>query len=234
MASWIPLDPLKQIPSCDMCGREFDATRQLVRSNWSYRRSGLLGVEKNSQGAIPVILTLQQIETSFRGIRHHAYSTSLDLKPIGADGPTCEVDFVWLESGTARSEKSTVIIGECKDRGKKAGGANSADAFEMKDIENLRAVADAFPSQRFDVYIALAKMSPFTDREIEMAQGLNDQWRKRAILLTDRELERWHFYERTNVELKMNAYGGSAEQLAHTTAQVYFSGSSSRPADAPP
>jgi hypothetical protein len=230
MNSWIPLDTLKQRPNCDMCGREFDATRQLVKSHWSYRRSGLLGVEKNSQGAIPVILTLQQLETSFHGFRKHVFSTSLDLTPIGPTGPTCEVDFVWIEGGNFRSEKITVILGECKDRGKKTGSAAAADAIEAKDMANLKAVADAFPKDRFEVYILLAKLSPFTEQEIANAKGLNDRWHKRVILLTDRELEPWHVYQRTNAELKIDAHGGSAEQLALTTAQIYFP----EPAHLPP
>ncbi len=53
------------------------ATRQLVAGTWHYRRSGLLGTERNAQGAVPVLLTLQQFDINFKGcgttrpILHH-------------------------------------------------------------------------------------------------------------------------------------------------------------------
>lgn len=48
MSSWTALDVLKQRVACEMCGGEFDATRQLVNGEWHYRRSGVLGAEKNA------------------------------------------------------------------------------------------------------------------------------------------------------------------------------------------
>ena len=221
MGSWIALDNLKQHVVCEMCGREFDATRQLVAGENHYRRSGVLGAERNAQGAVPVTLTLQQLETNLGGGFHeHAYTTSLDLVPIDNPAlPTCEVDFVWLVNGRY-PEPTTIILGECKDRGRKRGGG--ASTIDAKDISNLKAVADALPSKRFVPFILLAKLCPFTQEEIDAAKSLNSRWRRRAILLTARELEPWHIYQRTNAELKINAHGGSAEQLALTTAQIYF------------
>ena len=49
---------------CPLCGNAFDATRQLVEGQYAYRRSGVLGLEKNTQGAVPVVLLLQQLGTS--------------------------------------------------------------------------------------------------------------------------------------------------------------------------
>src|ERR1039458_6036068 len=54
MSTWTALDSLKQRVVCELCGREFDATRQLVNGTWHYRRSGVLGAERNAQGAVPV------------------------------------------------------------------------------------------------------------------------------------------------------------------------------------
>lgn len=62
MATWTSLDALKQKMTCEMCGREFDGTRQLVDTEWHYRRSGVLGAERNAQGAVPVTLTPPAIE----------------------------------------------------------------------------------------------------------------------------------------------------------------------------
>lgn len=223
MASWIPLDVLRQKVICEMCGREFDATRQLVdKESYHYRRSGVLGGERNAQGAIPVTLTLQQLNANLdRSFRNQFYSTSLDLKPEkGATLPVCEVDFAWMIA-QPYPEKTVVILAECKDRGGASQGEDGG-TINAKDIENLKAVADAFPESRFDTFILLAKLCPFTPQEIELAKSLNEPHRRRAILLTDRELEPYRLYERSSDELKLASHGSGAEGLALATEAIFF------------
>jgi hypothetical protein len=48
--SWIALDVLRQTNVCDLCGAEFDGSRQLVRTEFRYWRTGVLGLERNIQG----------------------------------------------------------------------------------------------------------------------------------------------------------------------------------------
>ena len=217
MTSWTALDVLKQCVVCDMCGHEHDATRQLVHGQWHYRRSGLLGAEKNAQGAVPVARVLQQLEANLHGVLHAGmYSPSLELEPKdGKDLPTCEVDFLWLIP-RPYPQKTVVILGECKDQ-----AAIKLKEFE-NDIENLRRVADALPRKRFETFILLAKLSPFTPEEIERAKTLNDKYRRRAILLTARELEPYHIYDRIKPEFDLPGYGGTPEDLALATIQMYF------------
>lgn len=215
MASWTALDVLKQRIDCALCGQEFDATRQLVNGEWYYRRSGVLGAEKNARGAIPVVLTLQQFDVNLGGFDKGFYAASLDLQPKDGSGlPVCEVDFIWLIR-RPYPQKTVVMIGECKDSGK--------DSINSEDIDHLRRVADALPRKRFDTFIVFAKLSPFTTEEIELARTLNDQYRRRVILLTARELEPYHLYERTKLEFKdINEYASRPEDLAEVTAQMYF------------
>ena len=113
MAAWTSLEALQQKLTCEMCGREFDATRQLVNAEWRYRRSGVLGAERNAQGAVPVALTLQQLDANFRStFRNHVYSPSLDLTPKnGVALPACEVDFAWIVT-QPYPEKTVVILAE--------------------------------------------------------------------------------------------------------------------------
>jgi len=224
MASWTALDELKQRIVCELCGREFDATRQLVNGVWYYRRSGVLGAEKNAQGAIPVVLTLQQFKINLAGIGSGGmYSPSLDLQPKGgANLPACEIDFVWLIP-RPYPQRTVVMIGECKDRGAKGGNSQSTGTIDSEDIDHLRSVADAFPRQRFETFIILAKLSPFTADEIELAKTLNDEYRRRAILLTARELEPYYFYKRTKLEFKkIREHAMTPEDLAMATAEIYF------------
>jgi len=116
MDSWTALDVLKQKHVCELCGHEFDTTRQLVASTWHYRRSGLLGAERNAQGAVPVLLTLQQFGVNLKGLWHDAlYSPSIDLESdVLGDSPKCEIDFVWLMP-RSYPDRVVVILGECKD-----------------------------------------------------------------------------------------------------------------------
>jgi hypothetical protein len=217
MASWIALDRLKQHVSCELCGHNYDATRQLVNGDWHYRRSGVLGAEKNAQGAVPVVLTLQQLDINIGGTLHGGiYFPSLDLEPQqNAELPSCEVDFVWVIP-RHYPQKTAVIIGECKDQ-----GPIKLNEFE-KDIENLRRVADAFSRKRFKTFVLLSKLSPFTSEEIELAKTLNDKYRYRAILLTARELEPYHIYDRTKSKFDIRNYGQTPEELAQVSAQIYF------------
>ena len=213
MTSWTALDALKQCTFCELCGVEYDATRQLVQGEWHYRRSGVFGTEKRSQGAIPVVLTLQQLDANLHGARYDGiYSLSLELKPQnGGDLPTCEIDFVWIIP-RLYPRRTAVILGECKEKG----------LIDEKTIDNLLRVADAMPRKRFKTFVLLSKLCPFTPEEIERAKRLNDNYQMRAILLTARELEPYHIYDRTKEEFDIKGYGGTPEELAMATHELYF------------
>lgn len=217
MSSWVALDVLKQQTTCELCGHGYDATRQLLGSTWRFRRSGVLGAERNAQGAVPVALTLQQLGTTLRGaFREGVYSPSLDLKPATASGlGNCEVDFVWLANGHY-PERAVVILAECKDQ-----GPIKPEEFQ-RDVDNLRLVADALPSHRFETYALFVKLAPFTTDEIAMARALNEAYRHRVILLTARELEPYDIFERLKAEHEIDSYGESPQELANVTAQLYF------------
>lgn len=224
LPSWIALDMLKQHVLCELCGHDFDATRQLINEDWRYRRSGVLGKEKNAQGAIPVVLTLQQFSVNLHGTLHkQIHSPSLNLMPkTGFDLPECEIDFMWLIPGPY-PDRTIAIIGECKDRGGNREKGKDSGTIDGKDIENLRRVADALPHKRFETFIVLAKLCPFSAEEIALARTLNDKFRQRVILLTARELEPYHFFERTKAEFKdIKQHANSAEDLAAATHMMYF------------
>lgn len=216
MSSWIALDILKQRVVCELCGHEHDTTRQLVNGVWHYRRSGVLGAELNAQGAVPVALTLQQLETTLSGGLHDGvYSPSLDLTKKGQAHNECEVDFVWVIP-RSYPRKTAIILGECKDQ-----GPIKLEEFK-RDIDNLRRVAEAFPCKRFETFVLLTKLNPFTPEEIDLAKTLNTEYQLRAILLTTQELEPYHIYERTKAEFDIDSYGGTPEDLASATAKMYF------------
>lgn len=228
LSSWIALDNLKQELVCELCGEEHDVTGQLVDGQWAYRRSGILGTEKNAMGAIPVALTLQQLDTNLSIPRSEsAYSLSLNLTSAGATTNSCEIDFVWIIS-RPYPRKTAIILGECK-----GVGPIKLEEFR-RDIETLVRVADALPAKRFKTFLLVSKLSPFTADEIECAKALNTAYKERAILLTERELEPYHIFERTRAEFDIDRYAGSPEDLAKATAKVYFSNPTETAADPTP
>ena len=81
LPSWIALDQLQQQNICDLCGGRYDGTRQLVNGEFRYRRTGVLGLEKNAQGAVAVALVLQQLSTSIRSFGHDEIYIPLGCGP---------------------------------------------------------------------------------------------------------------------------------------------------------
>jgi hypothetical protein len=215
LSNWIALDALKQENVCELCGGGFDATRQLVGGVFHYRRTGVLGLERNTEGAIPVTLALQQLYINLRGVARSAiYTPSYDLAPnAGVDLPSCEVDFVMILPGRDRT-KAEIILGECKDEG---------GTIDSNDVENLRRIADALPANRFETYLVFAKLSPFTAEEITLASAANGPYQPRVILLTARELEPFDIYDRAKREVGKDLRAGSPRDLAAATSQIYFS-----------
>jgi len=211
--SWVPLDSLKHKVVCDLCGQEYEVTRNLADVNqWHYRRSGVLGIEKNAHGAVPVFLTLQQLDTNFHGLREDMYSPSLDLTPkAGVEGVKCETDFVWVIP-RAYPRKTVVILAECKDEG----------PITKDDVSNLKQIADSLPRKRFKTFVILSQVSPFTSEEVKIAKKLNDQYRRCAILLSANELEPYYIRERAKDETGRKLSWYSPEEMANSTFLLYF------------
>jgi hypothetical protein len=216
LRSWVALDALKQRLTCELCGEDYDATPQLVNVQWHYRRSGLLGVQRDAQGAVPVALTLQQLDTNLRNLSNHGfYSPSLEVEFSDDQGKCeCEVDFIWAIPGRY-PDHTAVVLGECKDHG----------PIDADGIGNLGRLAVRLPPHRFVVYVLLAKLAPFTQEEIEAARKLNTGRERRAILLTNRELDPYRIYARIEKQFGLKGYGSTPEDLAQTTERIYFANS---------
>ena len=102
------------------------------------------------------------------------------------------------------------MLGECKDQGH----------IDSDTIANLRRCADSLPRSRFKTFVVLSKLCAFTPTEIDLAKTLNEDHRQRAIMLTAKELEPYHIYDRAGSDTRRHA--GTPEDLAQATAQMYF------------
>ena len=139
----------------------------------------------------------------------YAPAMSLNSKSIAIS--KCETDFVTIAK-CPLDGKIDIAIGECKTR----------KQISDDDVNNLKAIADAFPSERFNVYIIFSKLGPFSTEELERVRQLNNEYRRRVILFTDRELEPYHLYERTAQEFKIDRYAVSFEDMANITEQIFL------------
>ena len=108
--------------------------------------------------------------------------------------------------------KTTVILAECKDVG----------PINEEDVINLKRVADSFPKERFETFIVLSKIPPFTKDEIEISKMLNDEYKRRVILLTAKELEPYHIREASKEITDKRLRWNSPKEMADSTFELYF------------
>lgn len=207
---WRSLDDLTTRSDCEYCGYNFHIGPQLRDRDWAFRRSGLFGRNDTQEGALPVVLTLQQL-SHIHDLSSQIVTTAMTLHPAGANIKKCETDFLYLTT-RARDHRLQIAIGECKTR----------QPITRDDVQNLLRVARAFPSNRFDVFIVFAKLGNFSDEEIREIEATNDEYVRRAIILTHRELEPWQVYERTAKEFDIDPIVVDLEGMANTTHQVFF------------
>lgn len=141
------------------------------------------------------------------------YALSYTLEPkAGTNLPTCEIDYVMVLP-RLYPKKAAIILGESKDRSR----------IDASDIENLRRIADAIPKHRFDSFVVLSKLTPFSTDEVALAKTMNGPYLRRVIMLTARELEPYRIYERTERDTGIKPRsGGTPEDLADMTHKLYF------------
>lgn len=155
-------------------------------------------------------LVLQQL-TKMHDLRPNIVTMAMSLRPDGADIAACESDFILL-APNERGGRIQVLIGECKTR----------QPISEQDVANLRRVADAFPKDSFDVYIVFAKLADFSAEEIQRISSLNDEFRRRAIMLTARELEPWFIYERAEKIFDIIKHAVTFREMADNTHDIFI------------
>jgi hypothetical protein len=208
---WVLLDDAAAMMDCEYCGARFNATTQLRdKGGWRYRRSGLFGREDNQEGAIPVTLVLQRLDTSISDVMHPTiFTTALEIQPISAAVPPCEIDFAFLAHDP--SGKPELIFGEAKNR----------KEINAADVSNMKAIAAAFPKWRMDVYPTFAKLADFTRDELQRCLENPDDYPKRHILFSPPDLEPYDLHERfAGLESRLK-YSSQIDDLAEATQILY-------------
>jgi hypothetical protein len=220
---WVLLDDAATMMDCEYCGARFNATTQLRdKDGWKYRRSGLFGREDHQEGAVPVTLALQRLDTSVSNLLQPTlYTTGLDIESGAVRVPPCEVDFAFLAHHP--NGRVQLVIGEAK----------SGQEIAAADVANIKVVAAAFPRSRMDVFPTFAKVSDFTRQELERCLEPAKTYPKRHILLSRPELEPYDLHERFSELRPGLRYSSDVEDLAEATHELYRAILDSPPGVAP-
>lgn len=199
-------DCITKLP-CEYCGKVFNITPQLRhRGDWRFRRSGLFGASNHQEGSVPVLLTLQQIETS---IHDYPLTCTTALKLEG-EGINCESDFVVIHSDYRGNVE--IVLSECKTR----------DEISQGDIDNLSAVAEKLSAVGLKVFLLFSKTAVFTQDEIDRCKRIKSRASGGTILLSARELEPYFMYERASKEFHVETHGVSFDDMADATRCIYL------------
>ena len=120
------------------------------------------------------------------------------------------MDFVFLSQ--FYNSKPQLILAECKTN----------KEITEEDTQKLKFVADSLPKDKIDVFILFSKLSPFTQNEIKYCGNIRDKYNFRVIMLTDRELEPYNIYEKTEKSFDVPRIVIEIEKLAEATDRIYF------------
>jgi hypothetical protein len=93
-------------------------------------------------------------------------------------------------------------------------------------VENMAAIADAFPPDQIRAFIVFAKTGEFSTEEIERCRAAQRK-PPRVILLSRRELEPTFVYQRVAKQYNIKEIAISFSGMAQNTVDIFFDPKSS-------
>jgi len=216
--SSIPIGNFEFLWNCGFCGLEHYLPlfiRTNIRNDlksWFIKKSGLFAKENNQEGAIPVILTLMQLNRLIEHGDDVKWVASFELK----DGSkSCEIDFAMLNSEYRFDKQELQIaIGECK------GNIEIND----EDIDNLFYVKEKLEKYGLSCYLVFSKTADlFLPKEIERFKKLVFEKNTIPILFTNTELEPYEPYWFHPKEKTLPyKYAHSFHEIAENSKHIYL------------
>lgn len=214
-----------QLPApqtCDHCQHTFNILPYLKKHGaWHFRPSGLFAIGRDREkggdqkGAIPTMLTLQQLEHVL-GWGEILYSacTNFHKKDTKFE---CESDFIIILPEPNLLGKIEIVIAECKSEG---------GEITEEDVKKLGTLADALPEEYFKVYIVFSKLTRFSEAELNIIAPLNTRDSdSKVIIFTTRDLEALHPYEELLREHRQTTFGSKLQDMANITEALILSNS---------
>ncbi len=217
LRDWFSLDALGSVCRCEFCGEGFDPTVELGKSAWYYRRSSLCGKEGN-EGSLPAILVLQQLDTALgMGLsRMVSWATGSTILMTDEAEPLCEADILVVLN--EQDGQVAVLLGEVK----------TGTEIDARDVANLSRVGGILEAELGVVpYLLFAKMKAFTSAEIELCRKAPLHLQERVILLEEKQLEPYGFYEWTSGVPQEHQHVLNVSDLAKATRRLFFEGAES-------
>jgi hypothetical protein len=220
---WTPCDRLDNSMACEHCGHVFNMLLQLQNScDWKFRPSSLFITRDKQKGAVPVILTLQLLELEL-GWGEMPYCSSTIFRKKGRSPFEGESDFVIVLPKPNTEGKIEVILSECKSK----GAENAEDKLEGgkitdRDIEKLKTIAAALPTDQFCVYTIFSKLAPFSKEELDRISSLTPLG-IRPIVFATQDLEALHPYAILRQKHNQARYTGRLKNMADITDYLILS-----------
>ncbi len=205
--------------TCEYCQHTFNILPYLKDHGiWHFRPSGLFATGGDpkkggdQKGAIPTILTLQQLEHALEWGKM-PYCASINFRRTGVKKFACESDFVVVLPEPNAEGKIEIVLAECKAE----GGEITAE-----DVEKLSFLADALPKEQFRIYILFSKLTRFSPEELDRIALINTN-NIRAIIFSTPDLETLRPYETLLQKNKSMRFAGKLKDMAEITHSLILS-----------
>jgi len=207
LKDWVSLKELNDYWDCRFCGYKNKIVLHLKnQGEWKYRKSGLFAKDNNQEGALPVILTLLQLERLNLHSSKFLYSPSLKVE---FDSIKCEIDFCIIQNDI--NGNIEIGIAECKNQGE----------INQDDIEHFKSIRNKFKKVNIECYFIFSKTAKFTPQEIYLFKNLEKE-NIGCILFTDKELEPFDPYEEYKEKELFSIHPMSLKELAINSKYIYL------------
>ena len=208
LKEWVSLKELNECWDCRFCGYKNKTNLHLKnQGEWKYIKSGLFAKDNNQEGALPVILTLLQLEGLSLHSSKFLYSPSLKLE---FDSTECEIDFCIIQNDI--NGNIEIGIAECKDQG---------GEINQEDINNFKSIRNKFKKVNIECYFIFSKTAKFTPQEINLFKNLEKK-KIGCILFTDKELEPFDPYEEYKDKELFSIHPMSLKELVINSKYIYL------------
>jgi len=196
--AWYSVKDFGEQFECIYCFLKQDVPR-LDKEDWKYTGNGLVRIQDEGYGSLPVILSLWRLD-HLRSMRSAQGLTSIEIRSAKLH---CEIDYIYL--ATNDNGDYEWLIGEAK----------GFEELTPKVIKKMKQVADSFDIKP---YIALTSLKEeLSDAEKKRIKALVNQGYK-VIIFTRKELEPYDLFKRFD-SLK-NKYASRLEDIATNTQQL--------------
>jgi len=204
---WRALDDITSESRCEYCGNGFNASGQLKDRDWRYRCSSLLGGDDDKRANLAAVVALGHLDAALGS--DMMYAAAMELAPGAVGNKAARVDLVVL--GPTFDGRMQIVLGRC----------SLNDEITQQDAEDLAAVAEALPEERFSVFPLFVKLAGFSSDEIRRCKSASRQ-KDRVILLAESELDAPSKPDRVHEGPALPGGVDSLVGMAHATRRLYF------------